>query len=125
MCGGAFRLVQRGGQGVVGQFGQQVRDIFAAEEPPCVLALEPGQAPVRSVGAGGPPAGRPLGPLQGTGPPGQHDGIGLAARAQDPEQSRLEQTGAVITRSDCSGAADTSGVSSSMTTTRRRRRCVI
>ncbi len=124
MCGGAFRLVQRGGQGVVGQFGQQVRDIFAAEEPPCVLALEPGQAPVRSVGAGGPPAGRPLGPLQGTGPPGQHDGIGLAARAQDPEQL-LEQTGAVITRSDCSGAADTSGVSSSMTTTRRRRRCVI
>ncbi len=124
MCGGAFRLVQRGGQGVVGQFGQQVRDIFAAEEPPCVLALEPGQAPVRSVGAGGPPAGRPLGPLQGTGPPVQHDGIGLAARAQDPEQL-LEQTGAVITRSDCSGAADTSGVSSSMTTTRRRRRCVI
>ncbi len=67
----------------VGQGGQQVRDIFTAEEPPCVLALEPGQPPVRSVGAGRPPAGRPLGPLQGTRPPGQHSGIGLAARAQD------------------------------------------
>ena len=54
----------------VGQFGQQVRDIFAAEEPPCVLALEPGQPSVRSVGADGPAAGRPLGPLQGTRPPG-------------------------------------------------------
>ena len=68
----------------VGQGGEQVRDIFAAEKPPCVLALEPGQAPVRRLGAGRPPAGRPLGPLQGTRPPGQHSGIGLAARPQDP-----------------------------------------
>jgi hypothetical protein len=71
---------------LVGQGGQEVRDILAAEEPPGVLPLEAGQAVVGGFGAAGPPAGRAPGPLQGAGPPGQHGGIGLAARPQDPEQ---------------------------------------